>query len=117
MREINCNWRIGNDTSSAVHARAIYAPLNTKGGRDTSIHAIRWPQPSNRWKMDVPRKDSSNLIWSTPMQMPSGRKMRLTSRDEGGGRGGGGKEEEGGVDELHFYLGLGVELDYQLLRL
>ena len=42
--------------------------------------------------------------------------MRLTSRDEGGGRGGGGKEEEGGVDELHFYLGLG-ELDYQLLRL
>ena len=33
--------------------------------------------------------------------------MRLTSRDEGGGRGGGGKEEEGGVDELHFYLGLG----------
>ena len=42
-----------------------------------------------------------------PMQMPSGRKMRLTSRDEGGGRGGGGKEEEGGVDELHFYLGLG----------
>ena len=43
--------------------------------------------------------------------------MRLTSRDEGGGRGGGGKEEEGGVDELHFYLGLGVELEYQLLRL
>ena len=34
--------------------------------------------------------------------------MRLTSRDEGGGRGGGGKEEEGGVDELHFYLGLGM---------
>ena len=34
--------------------------------------------------------------------------MRLTSRDEGGGRGGGGKEEKGGVDELHFYLGLGL---------
>ena len=43
--------------------------------------------------------------------------MRLASRDEGGGRGGSGKEEEGGVDELHFYLGLGVELEYQLLRL
>lgn len=43
-----------------------------------------------------------------PMQMPSERRMRLTSRDEGGGRGGGGKEEKGGVDELHFYLGLGL---------
>lgn len=57
-------------------------------------------------------------VGRSPMRnVPSHRKMRLTSRDEGGGRGGSGKEEEGGVDELHFYLGLGVELEYQLLRL
>ena len=46
-------------------------------------------------------------IWSTANANAIRKKMRLTSRDEGGGRGGGGKEEEGGVDELHFYLGLG----------
>ena len=51
-----------------------------------------------------------------PMQMPSEeRKMRLTSRDEGGGRGGGGKEEKGGVDELHFYLGLGMSWNINCL--
>lgn len=42
--------------------------------------------------------------------------MRLTSRDEGGGRGGGGKEEKGGVDELHFYLGLGMSWNINCLN-
>ena len=84
------------------------------------MHAIRWPQPSDdrRWMCHVRYRGKIRAIWSTAnATLPSERRMRLTSRDEGSGRGGGGKEEEGGVDELHFYLGLGVELEYQLLRL
>lgn len=72
--------------------------------------------PCSQWftkpptKKDVPRSLPQKIraVWSIANANATKRKMRLTSRDEGGGRGGGGKEEEGGVDELHFYLGLGL---------
>ena len=94
----------------------IRVSLNPKRARGTSI---RWLQTSDGSKLDVPTfatEERFEQFDRLPMQMPSEeRKMRLTSRDEGGGRGGGGKEEKGGVDELHFYLGLGMSWNINCL--
>lgn len=62
------------------------------------------PPIDRRWMCHVRYRGKIRAIWSTAnATLPSERRMRLTSRDEGSGRGGGGKEEEGGVDELHFW--------------
>ena len=79
-------------------------------GRQSITHNRAYDQPSDKegCATFATAEEKIRAVWSTANAIvPSNRKMRLTSRDEGGGRGGGGKEEEGGVDELHLYLGLG----------